>query len=171
MENASKALIIAGAILLSILIIAIGMYVYNSSTSSIDTAVGQMNSNEIQSFNRQFTQYSGKQSGANVIALLSTVASNAATNAGADEKLPDVYSIGITAGSTKPAIQVVSNGQASNVSGINTAKNSIVNSHGYYVNFEYDPDTGLVAVIVINYSPTNAGYTAPTPPAFTNAGS
>ena len=30
MENASKALIIAGAILLSILIIAIGMFIYNS---------------------------------------------------------------------------------------------------------------------------------------------
>ena len=28
MENASKALIIAGAILLSILIIAVGMYIY-----------------------------------------------------------------------------------------------------------------------------------------------
>ena len=31
MENASKALIIAGAILLSIAIIGIGMYVYNLS--------------------------------------------------------------------------------------------------------------------------------------------
>ena len=34
MENASKALIIAGAILLSILIIAIGMYIFNSSSNS-----------------------------------------------------------------------------------------------------------------------------------------
>ena len=30
MENASKALIIAGAILISILIIAIGMYIYTN---------------------------------------------------------------------------------------------------------------------------------------------
>ena len=35
MENASKALIIAGAILISILIIAIGMYIYSNSQSSI----------------------------------------------------------------------------------------------------------------------------------------
>ena len=42
MENASKALIIAGAILLSILIIAIGMYIYNSSTNSITNAAGQI---------------------------------------------------------------------------------------------------------------------------------
>ena len=42
MENASKALIIAGAILISILIIAIGMYIYTNSESSIRNATSQM---------------------------------------------------------------------------------------------------------------------------------
>ena len=57
MENASKALIIAGAILLSILIIAIGMYIYNSSTNSIYSAADQISSQEQQSFNSQWESY------------------------------------------------------------------------------------------------------------------
>ena len=35
MENASKALIIAGAILLSILIIGMGMFIYNQAQDQI----------------------------------------------------------------------------------------------------------------------------------------
>ena len=42
MENASKALLIAGAILICILLIAIGMYIYNSAQGTIKTAAGQM---------------------------------------------------------------------------------------------------------------------------------
>ena len=41
MENASKALLIAGAILICILLIAIGMYIYNSANSTVDSAVSQ----------------------------------------------------------------------------------------------------------------------------------
>ena len=55
MENASKALIIAGAILISILIIAIGMYIYSSSTSSIENAISSMNTQEVQAFNATWT--------------------------------------------------------------------------------------------------------------------
>ena len=35
MENASKALIIAGAILISILLIAVSVYIYNASQDTI----------------------------------------------------------------------------------------------------------------------------------------
>ena len=54
MENASKALIIAGAILLSILIIAIGMYIYTSSHNSISEAGSQISEQEKTSFNQQW---------------------------------------------------------------------------------------------------------------------
>ena len=37
MENASKALIIAGAILLSILIIALGIFVFNQAKNATNT--------------------------------------------------------------------------------------------------------------------------------------
>lgn len=38
MENASKALIIAGAILISILLISLGIIMYNASTGTTDQA-------------------------------------------------------------------------------------------------------------------------------------
>ena len=39
MENASKALLIAGAILIVILLIAVGMMVYNGAKGSIDKGI------------------------------------------------------------------------------------------------------------------------------------
>ena len=74
MENASKALIIAGAILLAILIIGIGIYVFNNANSSVEEIGGSMSTVEIQSFNSQFESYQGKnKSGTQVKTLLQNV--------------------------------------------------------------------------------------------------
>ena len=57
MENASKALIIAGAILLAILIISLGIMIYNQAAGVANgDAINQV---DISSFNAQFTQYEG----------------------------------------------------------------------------------------------------------------
>ena len=79
MENASKALIIAGAILLSILIIAIGMFIYTSSQSTINDSLTQMNTQEIEAFNSQFTIYDGAQTGAKLKSMCGTLIANANT--------------------------------------------------------------------------------------------
>ena len=76
MENASKALLIAGAILIVILLIAVGMLVYSQSRGAIDTGVAQMSSAEIQMFNAKFIGYEGKQSFETVNSLLQTIVSN-----------------------------------------------------------------------------------------------
>ena len=55
MENASKALLIAGAILLCILIIAIGMFIYNSASSTITDSMSTLSTQEVDAFNNQFT--------------------------------------------------------------------------------------------------------------------
>lgn len=55
MENASKALIIAGAILISILIIALGVFIYNNAANTVKSA--DMTEYEIQAFNEKFTKY------------------------------------------------------------------------------------------------------------------
>ena len=62
MENASKALIIAGAILLSILIIAIGMFIYNSAQSTINDSMTSFSTQEIEAFNNNFESYKGNLS-------------------------------------------------------------------------------------------------------------
>ena len=90
MENASKALIIAGAILLSILIIAIGMYIYTSSHNSISEAGSQISEQEKTSFNQQWNTYEGAQGGNNVKALLQKIIANCNTNAQEDQRLVDV---------------------------------------------------------------------------------
>ena len=60
MENASKALIIAGAILIVVLLISIGIAVLNA-TSNLQSEVNSgVESTEIQSFNEQFVKYTGR---------------------------------------------------------------------------------------------------------------
>ena len=74
MENASKALIIAGAILLAILIIGLGVFIYNQSSNAIgNTGMDQL---AVQQFNSQFEPYENIQSGSQIKQLLKTVISN-----------------------------------------------------------------------------------------------
>jgi len=53
MENASKALIIAGAVLVSILIISLGVLIFNSASSN----TGGYTDEEIKSYNAKFEKY------------------------------------------------------------------------------------------------------------------
>lgn len=77
MENASKALLIAGAILIVILLIAVGMMVYNGAKGSIDKAIGSMSSTEKDIHNKQFEPYiKSGLSGSNLKTLYSKVISN-----------------------------------------------------------------------------------------------
>ena len=59
MENASKALIIAGAILISILLISVGIIVMNSINKPVDQAAGTADSQAIEMFNSKFSGYVG----------------------------------------------------------------------------------------------------------------
>ena len=78
MENASKALIIAGAILLAILIIGLGVYIYRQAAGVIDT--GTMDQLVVSQFNAQSEQYLGNNvSGSNVKQIIKIInASNRA---------------------------------------------------------------------------------------------
>lgn len=81
MENASKALIIAGAILVSILLITVGVFIINAvnpvQEQTEKTAQGQA----VQMFNAQFTPYEGTEiSGSQVKALKNAINSSNASN-------------------------------------------------------------------------------------------
>lgn len=149
MENASKALIIAGAILLSILIIAIGMYIYNSSTNSINDAVGQISQQEIQAFNNQFLMYEGKQVGTNVKSLIQILSSGATNNREEATKLPDLWYQASSADDTPT--EVFSNIEEPNVRGFNQARTEIQSRHYYHVTLLVSPETSLIDGIVIEY--------------------
>ena len=74
MENASKALIIAGAILLSILIIGLGMFIYQKAAGAMEGI--NISSQEVQSYNSAFANYEGTQTGSAVRALCDAVRSH-----------------------------------------------------------------------------------------------
>lgn len=71
MENASKALIIAGAILLSILIIGLGMFIYQQAAGAMSGA--GLDKEKVAAYNSEFEQYEGTQSGTNARALYTLI--------------------------------------------------------------------------------------------------
>ena len=76
MENASKALIIAGSILVSILLISIGVFIINSIGDTQANMEDAMGTQAIETFNSTYTAYIGQQSGSNVKTLLNKVSTN-----------------------------------------------------------------------------------------------
>lgn len=71
MENATKALLIAAAVLIAILIISLGLVVYNNSANTVNQA--NLSSQEIQAQNEKFTRYNGNNKrGSEVNSLLQT---------------------------------------------------------------------------------------------------
>ena len=78
MENASKALIIAGAILLSILIISLGIMVYNSAKNAANG--GNIDKAQLQAFNSEWEGYVGENRTASEVRALyqAVIANNAA---------------------------------------------------------------------------------------------
>lgn len=86
MENASKALIIAGAILLAILIISLGIMIYNQAAGVVNN--NSMSEVEISTFNQKFMQYEGTNvRGAQVNALLNAVVQSNLANQDDKSKL------------------------------------------------------------------------------------
>lgn len=77
MENASKALIIAGAILISILLISVGVLIMNSTGNTQQSVQENADTIAIRTFNSNFTPYEGEdQSASQIRSLISAVKSS-----------------------------------------------------------------------------------------------
>ena len=153
MENASKALIIAGAILISILIIAIGMYIYTSSTNSITGAIATMDTQEIEAFNSQWTNYEGTLTGSQVKAMINKLIANANTYKEEEEKVVGLtYPENGTSNTQNVIINYASvNDSVSNYIGnLNTAYSAIKAKHNYTVSLDFG-GTPLVRQIIVTY--------------------
>lgn len=88
MENASKALVMAGAILIALIIISLALVMYNK-WKIVVIKNANLDAEEIQAFNSTFTPYIGKHvSGSDVNALIQkVVATNLSSkNSGDDVK-------------------------------------------------------------------------------------
>ena len=151
MENASKALIIGGAILLAVLIVALGMTVYNRVSDVGNSA--SVDSQKAQAFNASFEPYIGPNvRGSNVRLLLDAVSSNNRTT---DDD------------STKINVTVANNSgndlaSTNDVSKITPIKNKIGVGWTYYVGIDkdsgkkgdgYDSSSGYIHDIYIEKNP------------------
>ena len=135
MENASKALIIAGAILISILLISLGILIYNQAQSAVQD--GGMDEMQIASFNGKFTQYEGTKRGAQVNSLLQAVIANNSNELNEDRPI---------------AINI--EGSSNGISVNNSAKPTQINvsakaNSTYTVKLEYS-DKGIINKITIS---------------------
>ena len=155
MENASKALLIAGAILLCILIIAIGMFIYNSASSTITDSLTSMSTQEIDAFNNQFTGYEGAQTGSNIKALMGRLIANADTYRDEPAKVPQVYinQLSNTKQCSVRAVFIANDaGKPQNyITYLGKIRNSVETKHEYWVEINFQ-DNGIIDYITISYS-------------------
>ena len=140
MENASKALIIAGAILLSILIIGLGMAIYQQASGAIGNA--NMDPQKIQAYNSEFASYEGTKSGTQVRALLDVVRSHNLANT--DDPSLNVTAVygDLTGNETAPTELVTA-------TAVNDVKKQINAGKTYIVSFGYDANSGFIVAVGI----------------------
>ena len=141
MENASKALIIAGAIILPILIIGLGMFIFQKANSATEGA--DLSSQKVKAYNSVFEQYVGTQTGVNVKALLDEVRSHNLANASDASLNIDVKSKASAASITNPPDAAVT------AATVNTIRATIQNGKSYTVDFGYDASTGYIVAVGI----------------------
>ena len=154
MENTSKALLIAGAILLCILIIVIGMFIYNSAGISIDDSIEGMSTNEIEAYNSEFTMYDGEQVGTNIKSLIRIIISNAGLNKDEVAKIPGVCFEDIKSNKNIETSLPENGNISSYLAMLQTIQSSIDTNHKYWVEVNYQKN-GLIDYINISYDSKN----------------
>jgi len=138
MENASKALIIAGAILLSIAIIGIGMTVFTGAQDAVNKA--NMSEAEITTFNGKFEGYEGTRiSGSRIKQLLNAVRSH--NNANIDDFTRQIRITDTEEADTNISTEAVE-WQAETLG-------SVRSGEMYTVVLGYNDNTGLIVEIAI----------------------
>lgn len=139
MENASKALIIAGAILISIVLIGVGVLIVGNAQGLFDQGSQQMSSMEIDAFNSTFTAFEGRQTGSNVRTLIQKISTHNVTYQGDEGK------------------QVTFNGAALNTTNVSTTRAAVGVGTTYTVSFEYNAESGLITNVVTDPVVTPTG--------------
>lgn len=159
MENASKALLIAGAILISILIIAIGMFIYNSAQSTINNSMQSMSTQEVQAFNNEFMSFEGKQSGSNIKAMIGTLIANANTYRDEPSKIPVLYFDQVDVGEDIMDVKAVVTTAADPseyIKTLNKIRNKVEPKHQYWVSIS-NQDNGLIDALIVTYRADEKG--------------
>ena len=139
MENASTALIIAGAILLSILIIGLGMLIFNQAKDAMSNT--GMDKQKIDAYNSDFEAYVGTNvNGTRVRSLIDTVRTHNISTQD-DESLKIEVKNESDDGNEK--------GPTSEATKLNNIKSGIKAGKTYTVSVDYDSTTGYINLVTI----------------------
>lgn len=131
MENATKALLIAAAVLVAILIISLGLVVYNMAAENVGNV--NLNEQEVQAHNDQFIRYEGEaKRGSQVNALLQTALNNNLDETDEGKKVVVEYKEG-----SSPSEELVSTAQSSSPKKVDTGAT-------YTVKAVYDTESRLI---------------------------
>ena len=140
MENASKALIIAGAILLSIAIIGIGMSIFKQASDTINKS--NMTETEMAQFNAKFESYEGNRKGSNVKQLITAIMTNNAAEDGTTERKVSVTTAKTTTGAT-----IAEADKKDDSTTLTTVRKSLKASTSYEIDLTYE--NGLIVNVKI----------------------
>ena len=133
MENATKALMIAAAVLVVMLIIGLGIGVFNMASEQVDNA-GDLSEYQIQQFNDKFRKFEGTSvSGADVNAMLTVVFNH--NNSQAD---------------TSTCVQVTGDATVALSNAITTSPTKVSTGARYSVTLTYDANSKLVTSIAVD---------------------
>ena len=141
MENATKALLIAAAVLVAILIISLGLVVYNMAADTIGSV--NLSQQEIQQHNDKFTRYEGEaQRGNQVNALLTEVMNHNAAQTDSGRMV---------------AVYVDNNVRIDTSTTVTKSPQKVDTGHTYKVEAVYDPVTDLIIRMNVTDNSTPAG--------------
>lgn len=142
MENATKALLIAAAVLVAILIISLGIVVYQMASETISSV--NFSGQEVQAFNDQFMQYQGdNKRGSEVNALLKTVL-QANMKSRAEGLTPTLGAKFVS------VVDATSQGCDLDFDATTTGTAKFDTAQLYSVAIQYDADTGFVSTITVS---------------------
>lgn len=152
MENTAKALLIAGAIIICVLIVSVGMYIYNSSQGDVMTAMASMSTQEIEVYNSKYTLYEGEQTGADIKSLVGILITNSNVNKDDPTRIPGIY---LENAQKFEDSGIPENGDdASYKNVLEQIRKCVEIKHKYWVEISYQ-NNGLVDYITISYDKAN----------------
>lgn len=144
MENASKALLIAGSILLAIMILSIGIILYNNYSETSEQYEKRLSTIELNQYNSNFEVFAGRT---DITAQDIVTLANFVNNNNKNKSYPEV-DILVPAGYPSPK-----------ENGIDFLNECLKRNKKYFTcdNISYYSKTGLVKKIVFSVS-TNSTY-------------
>lgn len=141
MENASKALIIAGSVILAVLIIVLGFYFFNQA-SGIGKSIN-MTEYEILSYNSKFINYEGKASGTKARELCDVIIQHNSANL--NNKGKGVYTFYNNSSSSTHFLSLVAD--EGMVTQARTVKGQLKTGKFYDIKLMYDENVGVVTAV------------------------